>query len=214
MHLPPNTQTCQPNRHPSNPDKYTPNNRFNMKPTLLLTLAAGALALAGCSSTPTRVDRGPIQARTFNFFDPGPKALPAFADNESQIHARIQEAITKNLGAKGLSKVATGGDVTVGYLVIVSDSVTTRAVNDYFGYDTAGADLQENAHDAFVIGNKNPTPYPMGSLVVDLVDSKTWKLLKRNYVCRPLMRQLPIEERVARLQEAVDEALKGLRLAK
>ena len=59
-----------------------------------------------------------------------------------------------------------------------------------------------------------PTPYPAGTLVIDLVDSKTWEILKRNNVCRPVMRQLPTEERVARLQEAVDEALKGLRVAK
>jgi hypothetical protein len=177
-------------------------------------LAASALALAGYSATPTRVDRGPIKAQTFSFLDTGSKPAAAFADNRPDIHPRIQEAITKTLSAKGLTRVATGGDVTVGYLVLVSDSVTTQAVDDYFGYGLAAADLQEKAHDAFVVGNKNPTPYQAGTLVIDVTDAKTYKLLWRSYVCRPLLRQLPTEERVVRLQTAVDEALKKLRVAK
>ncbi|MEI6425318.1 MAG: DUF4136 domain-containing protein, partial [Lentisphaerota bacterium] len=185
-----------------------------MKSTLTLILAASVMVLAGCSSTPTRVDQGPIQARTFNFIDPGTKAVPSYAENAPQIHAKIQEAITKNLAAKGDAKVANGGDLTVGYLVIISEGATTSAVNDYFGYSEAAADLQDKAHDAFVVGNKNRTPYPEGTLVIDLVEAKTWKLVKRNFVCRPIMRQLPMEERVARLQEAVDEALRSLRVAK
>ncbi len=102
----------------------------------------------------------------------------------------------------------------VGYLIIVSDSVSTKAVDDYFGYGMAAAELQDKAHDAFVTGKKNPTPYEAGTLVIDITDAKTYKLLRRNFVCRPILRQLPTEERVARLQAAVDEALKGLRLAK
>jgi hypothetical protein len=38
-----------------------------MKPTFLLLLAAGLLTLAGCSSTPSKVDSGPIRARSFSF---------------------------------------------------------------------------------------------------------------------------------------------------
>jgi hypothetical protein len=184
-----------------------------MKLALTLFLAAGALLVAGCTSTPTRVDHGPIKARTFNFLNTGTKPAASFADNRPELHPLIQEAITKSLAAKGLTRVASGGDVTVGYLIIVSDSVATQAVDDYFGYGMAGTDLQEKAHQAFVEGKKNPTPYPAGTLVIDIVDSKSFQLLRRNYVCRPVMKQLPLEKRTARLQEAVDEALQGLRVA-
>ena len=50
-----------------------------MKPRLLLIVAAGVLALAGCSSAPTKVDTGPIRARTFNFVDGGLKPRPPTA---------------------------------------------------------------------------------------------------------------------------------------
>ncbi len=184
------------------------------KSTLRLLLAVGALALVGCASTPTHVDSGPIKARTFSFFDTGGKPAAAFADSRPDLHPRIQEAITKALTAKGLTKVASGGDVLVGYLVIVSDGVSTKAIDDYFGYSMAAVDLQEKAHEAFNVENKNPTPYAAGTLVVDVTDAKSYKLLYRNFVCRPILRQLPTDQRVARLQAAVDEALKKLRLAK
>jgi hypothetical protein len=184
-----------------------------MKPTLSLLLVASALALVGCASTPTRVDHGPIKAHTFSFIDTGAKPAAAFNDNRPEIQARIQEAIAKNLAAKGLAKVASGGDVTVGYLIIVSDGVTTRAIDDYFGYGMESTDLQDKAHKAFAVHDKNPSPYPAGTLVIDIVDGKSYRLLRRNYVCRPIMRQLPTEARLARLQEAVDEALNGLRVA-
>jgi hypothetical protein len=182
-----------------------------MKPILSVCLAASFLGWVGCSSTPTRVDRGPIHAHTFSFIDTGAKPAQ-FADNRAELHPRIQEAITKALAGKGLSKVATGGDVLVGYLVIVSDGVSTTSVDDYFGYGMAATDLQEKAHKAFAIEDKNRSPYPAGTLVIDVVDGKKFQLLRRHYVCRPIMRQLPLDERLARLQEAVDEALQGLQV--
>jgi len=181
-----------------------------MKSIGSLLLTAGLLALVGCASTPARVDHGPIKARTFHFFNADAKPAAWFADGRPDVHPRVQEAITKALAAKGLTKVASGGDVMVGYLIIVSDSVSTTAVDDYFGYDMAVSDLRDKSHKAYVTGNKNPTPYPAGTLLIDLVDAKSFKLLRRDHVSRPIMRQLPNDERLARLQESVDEALKGL----
>ena len=60
-----------------------------MKLNLVSIMAVGALALAGCSSTPTKVDCGPIPARTFSFVDRGAKASPAYADNRQIIHSMI-----------------------------------------------------------------------------------------------------------------------------
>lgn len=184
------------------------------KPTFCLALAAVLLALAGCSSTaPARVSHGPIQARTFSFLKPA-KAAPGFAETRPEVHAKIQEAITRNLVAKGLSPVEQKGDLTVGYLIIISDGGVTTAVNDYFGYRQDDADLQEKAHEAFAIKKKNPTPYPAGTLVIDLIQTRDYQLLVRNHASRPILRELPIEQRVTRLQEAVDEALKGVRVSR
>ena len=46
-----------------------------MKNSFFITLNLAALLLAGCSSTPTRVDKGPIHAATFSFITGSPPTL-------------------------------------------------------------------------------------------------------------------------------------------
>lgn len=181
-----------------------------MKLNLLLTLTAAGLALAGCSSTSTHVDSGAITARSFNFVNRAGPA-PAYADGREHVHAMVQEAITKNLATRGVGKVQTGGDVTVGYLLIVGNNATTTSINDYFGYGENADALHDKAHKAYTAG-KNPNYFESGTLVVDIVDSKSFKLLKRGYASRPVLRNLPDDQRAARIQEVVDEILRDVRI--
>jgi hypothetical protein len=140
------------------------------------------------------------------------KPLPAYTDNRQAIHPMIQGAIAKNLSNRGVAHVAGGGDITVAYLVIVGNNATTTSLNDYFGYGGDAAALQDKAHTAYT-GNKNPNYFEAGTLVIDLIDSKTFKLLKRGHASRPLLRNLPEDARAERIQEVVDEILRDLRLA-
>jgi hypothetical protein len=183
-----------------------------MKLNALSILAAGIAMLAGCSSAPTKVDTGPIRARTFSFVNPGAQPSPAYADNRQVIHSMIQEAITKNLATRGVTKADAGGDVTVGYLVIVGDNVSTTAINDYFSLGEDAAGLHSKAHTAYT-DSKNPNYFEAGTLVIDVIDSKSFKLLKRGYASRPILRNLPDDARAARIQEVVDTILRDLRLA-
>jgi hypothetical protein len=180
--------------------------------SLMLTLAA--LLLAGCSTAPTHVDKGPIRAATFNFIDGGSKAAPGFADNREQVHATIQEAITRNLASRGLSRVPAGGDVTIAYMIIVGNNGSTEAISTYFGYGREDASaLHEKAQEAYS-SSKNPNYFEAGTLLIDVVDGKTFKLLQRSYVTRPLLQDASAAVRVERIQEAVDTALKGLEVAR
>jgi len=183
-----------------------------MKFTSLLPLAAVALALAGCSSTPTKVNSGPIHAHTFSFVNRGTKPAPGFADDRQAIHNMIQDAITKDLAAKGLTKVATGGEVTVGYLVVIGNNVSTETINDYFGYGEGAAALHDKAHAAYT-SSKNPNYFEAGTLLIDITDSAHYKLLKRGFATRPLLKDLPDDARAARIQEVVDEILQDVRVA-
>ena len=176
-------------------------------------MLSAMLLLTGCASTATRVDTGPIKAHTFNFFRMVGKSDSTLADNRPEVHAMIQNAIERNLAAKGLTKVAENGDVAVCYLIIISDGTMTESINDYFGYGDS-YDLQDKAHDAFAIGNKNRTGFAAGTLVIDIVDVKRRLVLKRNFAWRPVMPDLPAAERQERIQGAVDEVLKGLRISK
>ena len=181
-----------------------------MKLNSLLLLAAGALALAGCKSTPTKVESGPIRARTFSFVDRGNKPLPAYSDNRQAVHKMIQQAITVNLANRGVARVEKGGDVTVGYLIIVGNNASTQSISDYFGYGEDASGLEDKAHAAYN-ASKNPNYFEAGTLIIDIIDSKTFKLLKRGYATRPLLKDLPDDARAARIQEVVDEILKDVR---
>ena len=184
-----------------------------MKQILNCLLAAGILVLAGCSSTPVRVNSGAIRATTFSYVTGRPMP-PDYAEKRAQIHRLIQSAITTNLTAKGLSRVPAGGDVYVAYLLILGDNVSTTDVDDYFGYGRNADALLDKAHEKGAIESKNPNYFLAGTLVVDLIDAKNYKLLYRNYVVRQVLRNVPEDVRAERVQAAVDQALANLRIAR
>jgi hypothetical protein len=183
-----------------------------MKSILSCLLAAGVVLLAGCTSTPSRVNTGAVHASTFSFVT-GQPMPPENAEKREQIHQLIQNAITTNLTAKDLSRTPAGGDVILAYLIILGDNVSTTDVNDYFGYGRDSDALLDKAHEKFAIDNKNPNYFVAGTLVIDVIDAKTYKLLYRNYVVRQVLRNVPENVRAERIQEAVDEALAKLRVA-
>lgn len=184
-----------------------------MKSKVLLLLGVCAALVAGCSSTPTRKDTGPIRATTFSFVKGANEGRPGYVDRRAQVHAAIQESLVRNLGGRGLSKVAESGDVTVAYLVIVGNNVSTAMINDYFGYGRDSSKLQEKATKAYS-NSKNPNYFEAGTLLVDLIDTKSGKLLFRNYVVRPTLRDPSPEMREQHIREAVDELLKGVKIAR
>lgn len=169
---------------------------------------AGALLLAGCS-TPTEVDSGAIKGKTFSFVGGGVPAKADFADNREQAHSQLQKAMTDSLAEKGLTKVPTGGDVTVAYLVVLGNNVATEAINTYFGYGRDASGLEDKAHKAYT-GNNNPNYFEAGTLVVDFIDTKSFKLLQRHHVTRPVLRDATAEVREANLREAVTAVMKNV----
>jgi len=177
----------------------------------ILAICAG-LFLAGCSSTPTRVDTGAIHAHSFSFVNGGAPAKAEFADNREQAHAMIQEALTDYLTDMGLAKMPTGGDVTVAYLVILGNNVSTESINTYFGYDRDAWELQEKAHKAYT-GKETPNYFEAGTLLVDIIDAKSGKLLQRHYATRPVLRNASDAARKANIREAVFEVMKDMKVA-
>ena len=98
-------------------------------------------------------------------------------------------------------------------LVIIGNGVVTESINDYFGYGENAEALHDKAHEAYT-GSKNPNYFEAGTLLIDIVDSTSFKLLKRGYATRPTFKNLPDDVKAARIQEAVDEILRDMRIAK
>ena len=184
---------------------------MNMRLNSLLLLTATVWALAGCSSTPTKVDSGKIHASTFSFVNRGTRPSPENVDERQSVHMMIQDSITKNLSAKGVTKAASVGDVIVGYLVIIGNNATTESIASYFGYGEDSGALHDKAHSTYT-GSKNPNYFEAGTLLIDIVDAKTHKLMKRGYATRSTLKNLAHGDKAAVIQEVVDEILSDLRI--
>lgn len=176
------------------------------------TAACVVLAFTGCA-TPTRVKSGPIQASTFDFMQAAASRSANFSDNRQEAHAFIQQAVTDQLAAKGVRRDENGPDIKVAYLIIVGDNVSSVALNEYFGYGRDASALADVAHEAYAIDNKNPDQFEAGTLLIDILDAKTHKLLLRNYAVRPILRETSASVREENIRDAVNEVLKSLRIA-
>jgi len=171
-------------------------------PTTLL-LAASVLLMAGCSST--KINSGPISARTFNFVNPG-KSLSEFPEDRQHVHTLIQDAITQSLAARGINRVDRGGDITVAYLIIVGNNTATTSINDYFGVGRDSEELLDKAQEKYT-DNPNPNYFVAGTLLIDIIDPRTWKVLARNYTTQALLKDLPPGAQATRVRQAVDDIL-------
>jgi hypothetical protein len=169
--------------------------------------------VAACSpKVQTRVDTGPVPARTFAFVarnTPPPRS----ADDVDHVHAAIQEAIATNLAGKGVGRVESSPDVMVAYLVVIGDQTSTRAEDTYFGRGRLYGDLLNEAFKAYTQGN-NPTNLEAGTLLIDVLDGRTAAVLWRNYATRTVLQKPSPELRAVHIQGGVDEALQGFRITR
>ncbi len=169
---------------------------------LLLTVA-----LTACSSVKTHVNKGPVQARTFSFLNTGTRPIPDYAEERQQAHAMVQQAVTRNLAARGVSCVPSGGNVTVAYLIVVGNNTTTTSLNRYFGYTDDSSAFVDQVHSEQTDSGQARGYFEAGTLVIDFVDPATSKLIQRRSIKAQVLRNLPQETRAARIQGLVDQAL-------
>jgi hypothetical protein len=111
-----------------------------------------------------------------------------------------------------VTQASSGGDILVAYLLVVGNNVTTTRIDDCFGLGRDATELHGKAHEDYMASH-NPNHFEAGTLVVDLLDARTFKLLWRRQVSRPVLRDLAEEARRERLQEVVAEAFRELKIA-
>lgn len=177
-----------------------------------LAALALAFAVAGCSSVKTHVDEGKVTAHTFSFLNTAARQQPSYAESSQQAHAMIQQAIIHNLAARGITQLPAGGDITVAYLVIVGNNTTTTSLNEYFGYTPDATALVDKAHNQQT-SEDNRGYFEAGTLVIDILQPNNSKLLQRRSIHAQVLRNLPMEQRTARVQALVDQALGNVPLS-
>jgi len=183
------------------------------KSATLLGCLLLAGALTGCSSVKTHVDKGPVKARTFSFLNTGSRQLPSYAEERQEAHAMVQKALINSLAAKGVRYVDSGGDITVAYLIIVGNNAVTTSMNNYFGYTDDSEAIFKKVHAEQTGSGKDRAYFEAGTLVIDIIDPGTSKLLQRRSVQAQVFRNLPAQARSERLQTIVDQTLKDVVLS-
>src|SRR5262245_60082539 len=112
----------------------------------LFGAVALSLTVTACSTVTTHIDKGAIKAGSFSFVNQVRPPSPNPDDRSAQGLAMIRQAIANNLSARGVREVPSGGDVTVAFLVIVGNNVSTVALDSYFGYNNDSDALLSKIH--------------------------------------------------------------------
>ena len=89
---------------------------------------------------------------------------------------RIKSAVNAQLAAKGWTQVESGGDISIVALEITREQQTLNTFYDGFG---GGWGYRRFGGGGFGIATTTEDTYKVGTLVVDLFDTKTKKLLWR-----------------------------------
>src|SRR5215813_2325049 len=184
----------------SSPSRFT--TLYSGRGKALIGVLCLAVGLAACSSVKEHVNEGHVRAGTFSFLNTG-REMPGYAEARKEVHEAVQQALIKNLGAKGVKYVPTGGDVTVAYLIVVGNNAVTTSLNSYFGYTPDSEAFVEKMHSQQTSGDRSRSYVEAGTLVIDVVDPGTSKLLQRRTIQSQVLRDLPQERRLARLQSLV-----------
>ena len=180
-----------------------------MKFLTLPVLAALSLILAACGpgiEMPKGTSKGYTSARLTH---PNPNLPPVADPTQRAIHGMIRDSLRQQFTAKGLAYGAANAQLVVAYLVIYQESGMTASHEEYFGYGRDGAAIADRAHERGVIESKRPDYFQRAGIVIDLIDSRTNKLVYRNFAAGDVVKGASAKTRAARIDAAVAQALAG-----
>jgi len=170
-----------------------------VRKNILLTLAAAtALAGAGCSSVKTNVDYDAAtnfaSYKTFAFKD-------VHGRGEFQMK-RVETSIERTLVAKGLTKTDEKPDL---WVVLHTRLKNDRQITSY----NAGWGWGWHGWGGGGISTARVYDVPVGTLIVDLVDTKAKELVWRGVASRDVGASETPQERAQITQEAVEKLFEG-----
>jgi hypothetical protein len=169
-----------------------------MRKIVFVFTALAALAFAGCATmnVSSHIERN-VNFSEYVTYDWGPPDnLPVGdprLDNNPFFNDYLQGAIEKRLAAKGFERAATRqqADLLIHYHASVNQKLDVYEVDSRYGY--CYGDCEPQIAD-----------YELGTLVIDLVDTKTSKVVWRGWAQDTMN---GIIDNQARLEKQVDEGV-------
>jgi len=135
--------------------------------------------------------------------------LPVTKPTEQAIHGMIQNSLRRQFTAKGLTYGSANADLVVAYLVIYQEPGMTSSYQNYFGFGRPADAIADRAHIKGAVESKRPDYFQRAGIVIDLIDSRTNKLVYRNFAAGDVVRGASANTRAARIDAAVAQALSG-----
>jgi hypothetical protein len=191
-----------------------------MKRPIFTLLLAGSLFLAACSSTTIQRDSAPIvglRNPSVHFLVDNTRRLPTAGSfdwgfaifrvvnfpglNLSAVDKLIHESLEKVLTEKGFVKTEAAPDFSVSYALASGAGLDEMTLNG--AYDGAVQAPPSAAGDG-----QQPLQYRRGSLIIDIVETKTKHLLWRGAIMADIDLNLSEAQKRLRCEGAVGELLK------
>ncbi len=146
-------------------------------------LATGLFTIA-VASTPVLAQTVTIDYdHTVNFLKLKTYTWQKVHATDPSVESRITIAMNRNMSGRYMTEVANGGDVTIA----VVDATQDKQEFSTF-YDSLGSDYswQRPWGSGFMDSQATLSDVPVNTLVIDMYDTKTHKLLWRGTVTQPL----------------------------
>ena len=173
-----------------------------------LFLAAAVLALSACSTLKTNTDFDPAvsfnQFKTFAWVEA--KTTDEGYHLDGLLDQRVRDAVDNQMAAKGLTKASVEeADLLVNYITKVDKKINVDTFNNNFGYNPYygpgwgwGGSMQTQT---------TVREYEVGTLIIDLVDNKTDKLVWRGSVADTIRDHNTPQERVEIINNAIGQVM-------
>lgn len=129
------------------------------------------------------------------------------AAKEKKVHGMLQKAIKSEFTSHGLSYGKADADLQVAYLVMIQNNAITFHYNDYFGQGRDADAIAEYAHLRGATNTKRNEFFERVIILVDVIDTKTGKLVFRNHYLNDIVDVPTDAVRNQRIQAAIKQAL-------
>lgn len=164
---------------------------------------AGTLLLS-CAGFQIRTDYDPeadfSRLRSWYWLPPAPGGDPRVKND--LVEARVRAAVERVLGDRGYIEAPSGeGDFGIGYHAAIEGRIDVRTVDHFYGYGRRWGPYGGVARETVV------TQYDEGTLILDVVDSRTQRLVWRGSAQARVRDDLDPRERAERIQGAVEQML-------
>jgi hypothetical protein len=178
-----------------------------LKTSSRILLAITCLGFVSCSTgidMPKGTSKGYTSARLVKR---NPNQAPITNSTELKVHRMIQESLASRFTANGLAYGAGNADLTIAYLVVYQEPGMTARYDDYFGYGRDAGEITDLAHTRGALDSKRPEYFEQAGILIDVIDSRTNKLVYRNHVKGDVVRGASDAARASRIDAAVGQAL-------